>query len=144
MGAYLERLPNYQRRFNDFNTISNALDQYRSKHDAYPVSEGSISNCKQEWIRELVPDYLSPVPRDPRYLQKNESKQYLYIVYSAATYTSALGVFVGLRIIVLWATVFASAHVLYRFIEMPCRRIFKNGLMSCYPVVLESFRKIFS
>lgn len=78
-GLYLERLSNYQRRFADFDTIAKALERYRFDHGAYPVTEGSTSNRKKGWIPELVPDYLSSVPRDPRYLRKNKSKQYLYI-----------------------------------------------------------------
>lgn len=64
-------------------------------------------------------------------------------VYSASTHASALGVVVALRIVILWATVFASAHVLYRFIEMPWRKKVRDGMMAGYPFVLERWRKLF-
>lgn len=64
-------------------------------------------------------------------------------IYSAATHFPAAGVPVALRIIVLWATVFASAHILYRFIEMPWRRKVRDGLMAGYPALLGAWRKMF-
>ena len=64
-------------------------------------------------------------------------------VYAAATHVPSTGVPTAVRIAVLWATVFASAHILYQFIEMPARRKVRDALMAAYPAMLRGRRKTF-
>lgn len=64
-------------------------------------------------------------------------------VYAAATHVPATGIPTAVRIVVLWATVFASAHILYQFIEMPARRKVRDALMAAYPAMLRGRGKMF-
>lgn len=75
---YLEWPANFERRFADFSILADALESYRKDHGVFPVSNGSSSQ-KSNWIPELVPKYLTSVPRDPRNLSSVQNKQYLYI-----------------------------------------------------------------
>lgn len=64
-------------------------------------------------------------------------------VYSAATHVFTHDVLPAVRIAVLWITVFASAHVLYQFIEMPWRRGVRNALLASYPSLVRGWRNMF-
>lgn len=158
LGMYLEWPAHFERRFADLSTLSDALESYRRDHGVFPVSNGS-SSLKPDWIPELVPKYLAAVPQDPRYLFTVQNKQYLYIsngersysiylfhifVYAAATHVPAAGVPTVGRIAVLWATVFASAHILYQFIEMPVRKKVRDTLLAAYPAMVRGWRRMFA
>lgn len=75
----LDNVPSLQ----DLQALRIALARYHADHGAYPVSEGfdglhtSWGRSGEDWIRGLVPNYLSKLPRDPRMNGKPET-QYLY------------------------------------------------------------------
>ena len=64
-------------------------------------------------------------------------------VYSAATHVPAAGGPTAVRIAVLWATVFASAHILYQFIEMPARKKVRDALVAAYPTMVRGWQRMF-
>ena len=67
----------------DLLTIKNALDIYYQKNNAYPLSQGwdgiysNYGYSGADWIKNLVPNYLPYLPRDPRN-EDNGEAQYLY------------------------------------------------------------------
>lgn len=73
---------------NDLLSIVYALDRYKQDHGSYPVSssggtrwDGIISiygESREDWIRGLVPKYLDSLPRDPRMLDDDGTRQYIY------------------------------------------------------------------
>lgn len=74
-------------RLIDFFAIVYALEKYKLKYQAYPISsdEGRgwdglysrFGESRHDWIPGLVPEFLSELPRDPR-MTKSPSEQYLY------------------------------------------------------------------
>lgn len=71
---------------------------------------------------------------------------YLFHIFliSAATHVPTAAVPTAIRILMLWATVIASAHVLYRFIEMPARKKVRDALMATYPAIVRGWRRMFA
>jgi peptidoglycan/LPS O-acetylase OafA/YrhL len=71
---------------------------------------------------------------------------YLFHIFvvSAATHLPDTGMPTAIRIVVLWITVFASANVLYQFIEMPARKKVRDSLLAAYPAMVRGWRRMFA
>jgi hypothetical protein len=80
--APVDPLRLFRQRIDDLKTIRNALESYRADHGGYPDTENAwISVAHRQtldWFIELVPQYLSDVPRDPLSTWMPEAPQYLY------------------------------------------------------------------
>lgn len=74
---------NYEKRISDLTQIRNALEAYYQEHGSYPKSKGfdgfyaAWGESGQDWIKGLVPAYMSELPRDPRQ-NSNPKEQYFY------------------------------------------------------------------
>lgn len=74
-------------RLIDFYMIVYALERYKLKHQAYPISSDGgrgwdglysrFGESRSDWIPGLAPEFLPELPRDPR-MNKSTSEQYLY------------------------------------------------------------------
>lgn len=65
-------------------------------------------------------------------------------VYSAATHTLLGIVPTGIRIIILWIVIFSCAFILYRYIEMPGRKLLRSWLMVKYDEVVRGWQRMFT
>lgn len=54
------------RRKLDLQNIAQALEIYYQKNNTYPVTNWVYSNAGASWIPNLVPDFISSVPQDPK------------------------------------------------------------------------------
>jgi hypothetical protein len=72
------------KRVEDLTLLKGALEKYMKQHGQYPKSQGvdglhsTWGRSGQDWIADLVPDYIDKLPRDPRNSELTE-QQYLYI-----------------------------------------------------------------
>lgn len=74
-------------RLADLSIIPHALEKHKQKYGTYPISsqrgngwDGFHSRYGESnpiWIKGLVPEFLSSLPRDPR-MNNSDSQQYLY------------------------------------------------------------------
>jgi hypothetical protein len=78
--------PNHAARLTDLLRLKDALKHYRADHGHFPVTHNpdghdwvgiGWGDAGDNWIPELVPDYLPSVPRDPRN-SNVKFAQYLY------------------------------------------------------------------
>lgn len=88
-------------RINDLEAIANAVKAYKAKNGAYPNSGNGYAAYKmswgqskgENWIPELVPDYLAALPRDPAKSEDPDGPQYLYA--SDGTYFKVIAHYTG-------------------------------------------------
>lgn len=74
-------------RLIDLSDIPYALEEYKIKYRRYPISSNQgigwdgfhsqYGESRPDWIKGLVPEFLSHLPKDPR-LNDSGSQQYLY------------------------------------------------------------------
>lgn len=79
--------PSSLTRMSDFTRLKEALERYKIDHGSYPVSRNAgggndwtgigWNGMGDNWLPELVPDYLDKLPRDPR----NSNIQHAQYIY---------------------------------------------------------------
>jgi len=73
-------------RINDLEAIANAVKAFKLKNGVYPNSGNGYAAYKMSWgqskgdnwIPELVPEFLEKLPRDPAKSEDADGPQYLY------------------------------------------------------------------
>lgn len=72
----------FRQRVADLQTIKVALEAYHKDNGFYPDTEDEwisiVQTQSQDWLPDLVPDYLEEVPRDPASSWDFEDPQYCY------------------------------------------------------------------
>ena len=73
----------FAQRVADLQTIRVAVEMYRKDKGVYPSTEDSwisvVQQRSENWLPDLVPDYLEVVPRDPKSTWDFEDPQYCYM-----------------------------------------------------------------
>jgi hypothetical protein len=73
-------------RIADLQAIAKAAEAYKARHGSYPNSGGAYAAYKmswglskgEDWLPELVPEFLAKAPRDPSLSEDPDGPQYLY------------------------------------------------------------------
>lgn len=72
----------FRQRVSDLQTINAALEAYFRDNGCYPSTDDNwisvVQQQSEEWLPDLVPDYLETVPRDPASSWDFDDPQYCY------------------------------------------------------------------
>ena len=111
------------KRIGDLNQIKLALELYRGDHGVYPSAGGWTGHCNagDNWIPELVPDYIQVLPKDPTgcsvggsfkgYIYRSNGTEYKLLVdgcMETDKYTSSGALYKDPPRNWRWATVYTS------------------------------------